>query len=98
MQRTAEILNKVIESVGGLIDRIDNIAASVENMDKAKAKVVDVIQNLSAVSEENAASTQETSASTTMAMGTVEHIAQEAVALKEIAQDLEKNMQEFHLE
>ena len=84
--------------MAGLIDRIDNIAASVENMDKAKAKVVDVIQNLSAVSEENAASTQETSASTTMAMGTVEQIAQEAVALKEIAQDLEKNMQEFHLE
>ena len=98
MQKTAEILGKVIQNVIGLIDRIDNIAASVENMDKAKARVVDVIQNLSAVSEENAASTQETSASTTMAMGTIESIAQEAVALKEIAQDLENNMQQFHLE
>lgn len=98
MQKTAEILGKVIQNVIGLIDRIDNIAASVENMDKSKARVVDVIQNLSAVSEENAASTQETSASTTMAMGTIESIAQEAVALKEIAQDLENNMQQFHLE
>lgn len=98
MQKTAEILGKVIQNVIGLIDRIDNIAASVENMDKSKARVVDVIQNLSAVSEENAASTQETSASTTMAMGTIESIAQEAVALKKIAQDLENNMQQFHLE
>lgn len=98
MKKTADILNQVIKGIIGLIDRIDSIALSVQNMDKSKEKVVDVIQNLSSVSQENAASTEETSASTSMAMGTVEGIANEAVQLKEIAQDLEDRMKNFVIE
>ena len=98
MKKTADILNQVIKGIIGLIDRIDSIASSVDNMDKSKEKVVDVIQNLSSVSQENAASTEETSASTSMAMGTVEGIANEAVQLKQIAQDLEDRMRAFIIE
>lgn len=98
MKKTADILGQVIKGIIGLIDRIDSIAASVDNMDKSKEKVVDVIQNLSSVSQENAASTEETSASTSMAMGTVEGIANEAVRLKQIAQDLEDRMKAFIIE
>lgn len=86
MKQTADILNQVITGITGLIDKIDSIAVSVENMDKSKENVVDVIGNLSSVSQENAASTEETSASTTMAMETVKKIADEAVKLKNIAQ------------
>lgn len=85
MKQTADILNQVITGITGLIDKIDSIAVSVENMDKSKENVVDVIGNLSSVSQENAASTEETSASTTMAMETVKKIADEAVKLKDIA-------------
>lgn len=92
MKQTADILNQVIT---GLIDKIDSIAVSVENMDKSKENVVDVIGNLSSVSQENAASTEETSASTTMAMETVKKIADEAVKLKDIAQELEDRMKQF---
>lgn len=95
MKKTADILKQVISGIIGLIDRIDSIAASVESMDKSKGKVVDVIENLSSVSQENAASTEETSASTSMAMGTVEGIANEAVQLKAIAQELEDRMKNF---
>ena len=95
MKKTADILNQVIAGIIGLTDRIDSIADSVENMDKSKEKVVDVIQSLSSVSQENAASTEETSASTTMAMGTVENIAAEAVRLKSVAQELDERMKDF---
>lgn len=95
MKQTADILNQVITGITGLIDRIDSIAISVENMDKSKEKVVDVIGNLSSVSQENAASTEETSASTTMAMETVKRIADEAVSLQKVAQDLEDRMKQF---
>ncbi len=95
MKQTADILNQVITGITGLIDKIDSIAASVENMDKSKENVVDVIGNLSSVSQENAASTEETSASTTMAMETVKKIADEAVNLKNIAQELEDRMKQF---
>lgn len=95
MKQTADILNQVITGITGLIDKIDSIAVSVENMDKSKENVVDVIGNLSSVSQENAASTEETSASTTMAMETVKKIADEAVKLKDIAQELEDRMRQF---
>lgn len=95
MKKTADILNQVIAGIIGLTDRIDSIADSVENMDKSKEKVVDVIQSLSSVSQENAASTEETSASTSMAMGTVENIAAEAVRLKSVAQELDERMKDF---
>ena len=95
MKQTADILNQVITGITGLIDKIDSIAVSVENMDKSKENVVDVIGNLSSVSQENAASTEETSASTTMAMETVKKIAGEAVKLKDIAQELEDRMKQF---
>ncbi len=95
MKQTADILNQVITGITGLIDKIDSIAVSVENMDKSKENVVDVIGNLSSVSQENAASTEETSASTTMAMETVKKIADEAVNLKDIAQELEDRMKQF---
>lgn len=95
MKQTADILNQVITGITGLIDKIDSIAVSVANMDKSKENVVDVIGNLSSVSQENAASTEETSASTTMAMETVKKIADEAVKLKDIAQELEDRMRQF---
>ena len=95
MKQTADILNQVITGITGLIDKIDSIAVSVENMDKSKENVVDVIGNLSSVSQENAASTEETSASTTLAMETVKKIADEAVKLKDIAQELEDRMKQF---
>ena len=47
------------------------------------------------MSQENAASTEETSASTSMAMGTVENIAAEAVRLKSVAQELDERMKDF---
>lgn len=95
MKQTADILNQVITGITGLIDKIDSIAVSVENMDKSKENVVDVIGNLSSVSQENAASTEETSASTTMAMETVKKISDEAVKLKDIVQELEDRMKQF---
>lgn len=95
MKQTADILNQVITGITGLIDKIDSIAVSVANMDKSKENVVDVIGNLSSVSQENAASTEETSASTTMAMETAKKIADEEVKLKDIAQELEDRMKQF---
>lgn len=95
MKQTADILNQVITGITGLIDKIDSIAVSVANMDKSKENVVDVIGNLSSVSQENAASTEETSASTIMAMETAKKIADEAVNLRDIAQELEDRMKQF---
>ncbi|MDE6701533.1 MAG: hypothetical protein K2K10_11080 [Acetatifactor sp.] len=97
MQRTADIVHGVISSINQLIERIDDITGNIQQIDQAKENVVDVIQNLSAVSEQNAAATQETSASTVTAMNTMETIAEDAVKLRTIAEALEEGVQQFKL-
>lgn len=95
IQRAVRILHNVIDNINGLIERIDDIAGNIRQMDEAKESVVDVIQNLSAVSEENAAATQETSASTVIVMNTMDTIAEDAVKMRKIAEKLEEAMNKF---
>jgi methyl-accepting chemotaxis protein len=97
MQRTADIVRNVITNINHLIERIDDIVGNIQQMDEAKENVVDVIQNLSAVSQENAAATEETSASTVLAMNTMQSIADNAGKLRTIAEGLDEEMKKFKL-
>lgn len=65
--------------------------------DGERGKVVDVIQNLSAVSQENAASTEETTASMEELNATINLLAEAARELKEMAQILEEEVSFFKL-
>lgn len=95
IQKTTEIIGDVIENVNGLIDKIEAIAANVGEMDSAKNNVVDIIQSLSAVSQENAASTTETSNSVGVTLSTIEAIASEAEDLRKIAEELDASIKAF---
>ena len=64
-------------------------------MDAARASVVDTVSNLSAIAEENAASTQQSSASVTSITGIASEIQDSSADLKKIAESLEQNMAEF---
>lgn len=98
MQNTVNIVHDVISNIDELIERIDGITGNIHQLDEYKENVVDVIQNLSAVSEENAAATQETSASAVMAMENMTAIADDAGKLRIIAENLEAEMKKFHIE
>lgn len=65
--------------------------------DSERGKVVDVIQNLSAVSQENAASTEETTASMEELNATINLLAEQASELKQLAKILEENVSFFKL-
>ena len=65
------------------------------SMDEARVNVVDTVQNLTAIAEENAASTQESSASVTSITGIAVNIEQSSGDLKQIAMDLDEDMKEF---
>ena len=68
------------------------ISSQADECNSERGKVVDVIQNLSAVSEENAASTQETTASMQELNATINLLAEAAGELKSMAQVLEENV------
>ena len=63
----------------------------------AKDKIVDIISNLSAISEENAASAQETTASMEELNATINMLAETAKELKKLAEELNEDMSFFKL-
>ncbi len=65
--------------------------------DSERGRVVDVIQNLSAVSQENAASTEETTSSMEELNATINLLAEEARNLKQLAKILEEDVSFFKL-
>ena len=58
--------------------------------------MVDVITNLSAISEQNAASTQETTASMQELNATINLLAESAGNLTKLSEDLEERISFFH--
>ena len=89
----AEITGNVTRSIDG----INKISEKTAQLDEARGNVIDVVQSLTAIAEENAASAEETSASVTEVSAIVEDIAEKSTRLRAIAEDLENNMQIFKL-
>lgn len=95
--KTEEIFALVKEGIDGSIDGVNKIADKTRQMDGARVNVVDVVQNLTAIAQENAASAEETSASVTEVSSIVYDISENASKLREIADDLERNMGVFKI-
>ena len=92
------------EKFGDVSNGIENsrketsvISDQAEECNKKRGKVVDVIQNLSAVSQENAASTEETNASMEEMNATINLLAEAAGELKSMAQVLEEDVSFFKM-
>lgn len=79
------------------ITETKSIQAQTKECDDARVKVTDVIQNLSAVAEQNAASTQETNASMEELNATINLLAESAGDLKDIAEKLQKDVSFFNV-
>lgn len=73
------------------------IYEQTKECDEARIKVTEVIENLSAVSEENAASTQETNSSMQELNTTVNQLAEAAKELKQIADELGEDIAFFRI-
>ncbi len=97
LQDTKEKFNGVSKGIQTSRDEICVIQKDTDNCDLAREKVTDVIQNLSAVSEQNVAATEETMAAMTELNGAMGVLADKADTLKAMATDLEKDMNFFQL-
>lgn len=95
---TEQAFNNVKDGIDQSIESIGMIASKTQELDEARVRVVDVVQNLNAIAQENAASTEETAASAAEAGTTVESIAENARQLNDIAQQLERGVKKFVME
>ena len=93
--QTEQKFSEVADGISASIDSIRLIRDKSAELDKTRIEVVDIVQNLTAIAEENAASTQETSDSATQVTSIVANISEKAQELKGIADELDENMSRF---
>lgn len=95
LQQTKEQFVDVSRGIDLSRDETSGIKGQTTLCDSARNKVVDVITNLSAISEQNAASTQETTASMQELNATINLLAASASDLTKLSEDLEEEIQFF---
>lgn len=97
VEKTGEGYQAVQRGMDASLKSVENISHNIESLDEARVRVVDVVQNLTAIAEENAAGTEETSASVTEVSATIQNMAEQAERLKEVADQLERSVQIFKM-
>lgn len=76
---------------------VNKVTKQTAQMDEARINVIDVVQSLTAISQENAASTQETLASMTLVNDVVQTISEQSAELKVIADEINEKLDVFRL-
>lgn len=94
---TEKAFGDVKDGITQSIESIRTIARRTEELDGARVKVVDVVQNLTAIAQENAASTEETSASATEMSSIMENIDDNARKLNDVADQLHLMISKFKI-
>ena len=95
--QSEETFGEVKMGIDQSIDSIKAIADRTTRLDESRARIIDGVQNLSAIAQENAASTEETSASVTEVSSIVEDISTSAAQLRTIADELKQSIDLFRL-
>ena len=92
VERTDKAFGEIQDEVDSSIEGMKLISGKTRQMDVARSRVIDVVQSLTAIAEENAASTEETSSSVTEVSAIVTGISEKSEELKNVSTDLEKSM------
>lgn len=97
MNRMDETFMLLEGNVKESLTEINNVSQQVNALNDNRTKVVDVVQNLSAIAEENSASTEETSASVIQVNEIVNIIASDATNLHDISNTLDDIVEQFNV-
>lgn len=95
LAETKEKFGDVSNGIENSRNESNMISDQAQECNDERGRIVDVIQNLSAVSEENAASTQQTNASMEELNATINLLAEAAGELKTMSLKLEKDVEFF---
>ncbi len=95
VKETESIFNQILVSVKELIEKVEEINDSSDKMSGQKDIIVEVIGNISAVSQQNSAATQQVSASTEEQLASIEEVEAHTENLKELSKQLESAINKF---
>lgn len=97
MKETNEKLSMVLQGIEDSFIMVNKVTKQTEQMDEARINVIDIVQSLTAISEENAAGTEETLASITLVNDVVKGISKQSAVLKSIATEINKKLDVFQV-
>lgn len=92
---TQEDMNSMSVNVENVAQSANNISGRLETLNVAKTQLIEIIDDLSAISEENAASTEQTNASMEELNATFTMISESASQLQKLAEDLQETISYF---
>lgn len=97
VSKVKSVFDQVETYMKNSINEVLNISKKAEDLNRARETVLDVVQNLSAIAEENAASTEQTSAVFTTVDQAIKTISNTASELTSISTDIEENISVFKI-
>lgn len=92
---TKDNFNTVIDGIRKSVENIHEIETIIFDLNENRKTIIDIIQSLSAISEENAAASEETAASTIQLGDVIDKLAEDASELNTLAELLEKEVSAF---
>lgn len=95
LANTKNNFNTMIAGIRKSIENIGHIKKITVSLNENRKSIIDIIQSLSAISEENAAASEQTSASTIQLSEIIDKLAEDATELSSLAEMLEKEISEF---
>lgn len=96
LNTTKDIFEHLNEEVNNVVTAIESISTEVESLDRLKGEVLGSAESLAAIAQENAASTEETSASMVELGEIVNDCNTKTKQLVDIADSMEENVHKFH--
>lgn len=97
LNTTKDIFEQLNEEVNNVVTAIESISTEVESLDKLKGEVLGSAESLAAIAQENAASTEETSASMMELGEIVNDCNTKTQQLVDIADSMKENVHKFHV-
>lgn len=94
---TKSCLEEVTNGINSSKENITGIRGEIQTLNDERKNILDVITSLSAISEENAASSEETTASMVELSSTINLVSDAAVELKKLSVTLVESMEYFKL-
>lgn len=97
VEMTKRVFDKVNNGLIVTMEGVESIARSTKTLDEAKGRVIMSVESLSAIAEENAASTQETAASAEELTATIGEIKNATSCLNQVADNLTTQTNRFQI-
>ncbi|MCM1267089.1 MAG: methyl-accepting chemotaxis protein [Bacteroidales bacterium] len=95
---TGRAFEHVKQNIDESIRGINELISITAQLDSARGAVTDTVQNLSAIAQENAASSQESSASVTEVGNVMDQVIPALESLKEISKAIDSDLRQFIIE